>query len=115
MDLEYQSLAKQFGEEGKFIIYSNTVPLGKAFLALVSNSLKLTPIIIFTEDQILVRPLLAVDLNAKTGSGSRGAYHVFMILSVPPESKGKGRTLHRVGISSNVWIPDDQNLERARE
>jgi hypothetical protein len=113
--LEYQSLTMQYGEDPKFVYNSN--PAGKAFLALLSNSIKVTPIMIFTEDDIPEGRLLAVDLNAKTYNSMRngGKKHVFIILSVPPDGERNCGTLHKVGVSSSVYVPDDNNLEKAKE
>lgn len=86
---------------------------GNAFLAFVENDLKSTPIIVFMVDQIPEGRLVAVDLNAKAGS-SENEKHILMIVSMPPDGVLRKRSLHKVGISSAVFIPKDQDVERAK-
>jgi hypothetical protein len=108
---EYRSLKRSIGSPETLSI--NKRPKGHAHLALLTNNLKTTPILVFAERQISRGELVAVDIDAAFIGTRDQERHVLMILSVPPGGAKSGRALHRFGISSSVFVPKDGDVENA--
>lgn len=112
-DLIYTQMVEKFGDDVGLAI--NWLPEGKYYLAVIKNTLKSTPLLLRVYRSIPNAHLVTIDLNATVGTGYAAEIHVLMILGVPEGEQTQGRTLHRVGITLSVFIPNDNSLERAIE